>query len=227
MIDITYTLSAFSLKNVLYDILSGQITTRLALQPIFSLSDMKIFGYEVLARWSDYNPEEIFRVAAQLQLVSNVEQLILKEVSNIREKIQNRFFVNVHPSIPNPTDWQLLNKTNLILEITEAAAIRFSAVQSLRDFGFSLALDDVGTGSATLEALAVIQPDFIKLDKKIIQLSNLKTRDSLLKALIDHSKRVQATLIVEGIETLEHLQTAKALGAPLAQGYYLAKPELI
>ena len=227
MIAISLARSAITSESLLSDILDGHIPTQLALQPIFALSDMSIFGYEVLARWDNYRPDLIFKAAVRYGSVVPLERLVLRQVTKLLDSVTPHLFVNVHPSIQSPTDWHLLPTDKVILEITEDAAIRFASVQSLRDFGFALALDDLGKGSANLEALAVIQPEFIKLDKSMIQLPYHKARNSLIQALIDHTSRVGSVLIVEGIETPEQLQTVQALGAPLAQGYYLARPRLV
>ncbi|AFM43622.1 EAL domain-containing protein (plasmid) [Desulfosporosinus acidiphilus SJ4] len=227
MIFINLAASIDPLESALFDILEDKIATKLAIQPIIKLSDMSVFGYEVLSRWDEFAPDQIFRTAERFGTVGQLERLILSKVLDVLDVVPYPLFINVHPSIPNPKDWRELPKDKVVLEITEDAAIRFPAVQSLRDFGFALALDDLGKGSANLEALALIQPDYIKLDKSLIQSPNLMARNSLIKSLIDHAGRVKANLIVEGIESAEHLLSVKTLGVSLAQGYYLAKPELL
>lgn len=216
-------------KNVIFvhEIITGHIKTRIAVQPIWDLQNMTLYGHEALARWQDLRSDEVFLAALKLDLVIKLEKLVLQRVGEDRDLISGPLFVNVHPSLPEPSLWECLKNRDVILEITEATAIRLEALDVLRDFGFALALDDIGTGAATLESLALIQPDFIKLDKSLTQSKNTKARNSLIKAFVDHATRLNAKVIVEGIETLEQLTATRETGAHYGQGYLLGKPQLL
>lgn len=199
----------------------------MAIQPIFNLKDNTIYGHEVLARWSTLRPDEVFRIAQECNSVADLEKILLNYILEIRKKIEGRLFVNVHPTLPYPERWKVLKDKNVILEITELSDISYEGIVVLKNFGFQLALDDIGTGSATLENLTRLQPDYFKLDKILIQSSNVLTRNSLVKAFVDHAYRVNTKIIVEGIETLDQYNAAKESGVHLGQGYFLGKPQLI
>lgn len=188
---------------------------------------MKVFGFEALARWKNLRPDEVFLEAAQKHSVLELETLILAEICRIKKSTKEKTFINVHPSLPNPYSWECLKGQNVILEITESDSICFPALNILRDLGFTLALDDFDTGSATLEALCLVEPEYIKLDKSLIQSKNVASRDSLITAFVGHAVRLNSKVIVEGIETREQLQAARINGAHYGQGYFLGKPEIL
>jgi EAL domain-containing protein (putative c-di-GMP-specific phosphodiesterase class I) len=209
------------------NILSGRIKTEIAFQPIWDLQKIKVFGFEALARWKNLKPNEVFWEAAQNNLVLELETLILTEICRIGKSTKGKTFINVHPSLPDPYFWECLKGKNVVLEITESDTICFTALNVLRDLGFILALDDFGTGSATLESLCLVEPEYIKLDKSLIQSKNILSRDSLITAFVGHATRMNTKVIVEGIENREQLQAARINGSHYGQGYFLGKPEII
>ncbi|WP_282432389.1 EAL domain-containing protein [Dehalobacter sp. 14DCB1] len=209
------------------NILSGRIKTEIAFQPIWDLQKMKVFGFEALARWENLRPDEVFLEAAQKHSVLELETLILAEICRIVKSIKEKTFINVHPSLPDPYSWKCLKGQNVVLEITESDKICFPSLNVLTDLGFTLALDDFGTGSATLESLCLVEPEYIKLDKSLIQSKNILSRDSLITAFVGHATRMNTKVIVEGIENREQLQAARINGSHYGQGYFLGKPEII
>lgn len=213
--------------RALYQILDGKIPTQIALQPIFGFRDHEVYGHEVLARWSTFPPDEVFRCAHERNLVPDLEKVLLDNIISIRNVIDGRLFINLHPTLPQPDKWNVLRNKNVILEITELTNIQYEGIKVLKDLGFKLALDDIGTGSATLENLTRLQPDYLKLDKILVQSQNVFARNSLIKAFVDHACRLNAKVIIEGIETLEQYNAAKDTGAHYGQGYFLGKPKLI
>jgi len=207
--------------------LSGRIKTEIAFQPIWDLQKMKVFGFEALARWKNLRPDKVFWEAAQNNLVLELETFILAEIRRIGISTKEKTFINVHPSLPDPFFWECLKGQNIILEITESDTICYQALNVLRDLGFILALDDFGTGSATLESLCLVEPEYIKLDKSLIQSKNVVSRDSLITAFVGHATRLNTKVIVEGIENHEQLQAARINGSHYGQGYFLGKPKIL
>lgn len=207
-------------------ILKGVIPTKVALQPIINLRDSTVFGYEALARWQDFPPDLIFAQAVKHRTVEMLERLIVKRIHLIREFVPGFLFVNVYPSVTNPNLWDIFSGRNIVLEITEAQSINLRGVYRLREKGFPLALDDLGTGYSTFEALLELHPDFLKLDRVLTQSKNLQARDSLFVAMVEHARLTSAQVIVEGIETEEQLLAVKKAGCHFGQGYLLGKPQL-
>ncbi|MGE4282329.1 MAG: EAL domain-containing protein [Clostridia bacterium] len=207
-------------------ILDNSIKTKIALQPIFNLSTGALYGYEALARWNSLNPENIFQTASKTNLIIDLEKEILKAIIQIIPFISDKLFINVYPTLPDANMWHCLKNENVVLEITEAANINFQGISQLRNLGFVLGLYDIGKGSATLDNLAKLQPDFLKIDKSLTQSKNVFARNSLIKAFVDHSIRLNSKIVLEGIETKEQYLAAKKCGAHYGQGYYLAEPQI-
>ena len=86
-------------------------------------------------------------------------------------------------------------------------------------------MDDVGFGNTCLENLFFIEPDILKIDKKCIMgISYNFTLQKTLRRILKIAADLNATVIAEGIETREDLETLLDLGVHLGQGYYLSMP---
>lgn len=211
-------------------ILTGTIPTRIALQPIVDLKSLRTFGYEALARWPGYAPDHIYTMAEQKCCIVELEKRVADHLLRTYRHVPGKLFVNVHPSLPDPTLWDPLFEnygTNLILEITEVERVNWDGIDQLRQWGFPLALDDFGKGHANINTLLQMHPDYIKLDKFLIQAKNRADRDSLMLLLVEHAHRTGAKIIAEGIETEEQFQAVQKAGCDYGQGYLLGRPEFL
>jgi EAL domain-containing protein (putative c-di-GMP-specific phosphodiesterase class I) len=118
----------------------------------------------------------------------------------------------------------------IVLEVTEHAAVRDygrlnAAVGTLRSRGVRLAVDDAGSGFASLQHILRLAPDFIKLDMELTRdVDNDLARRALAAALISFAAEIGATIIAEGIETEAELSTLRDLGVAYGQGFFLARP---
>ncbi len=100
------------------------------------------------------------------------------------------------------------------------------AVQRYRQLGFAIALDDFGQGASNLERVWLLEPDYVKLDKALMQraLMHPDLRDKLGQ-LVDILHSYDAQVVAEGIESERQWQIARETGCDFAQGYYLGRPE--
>ena len=88
-----------------------------------------------------------------------------------------------------------------------------------------MAIDDVGFGRSCLESLIVLQPDVIKIDKRlVINISHDKSQKEMLRRLLAVVESLHTKIIAEGIETREDLETLKELGVPYGQGFLWGQP---
>lgn len=201
----------------------------MALQPIKSLTEDQVIGYEALARWEAgpaFNPMDIWRMALHFGQLDTLEDMVRDSVLRLQPEVNETLFINLHPMALNPERWLPLLEKNVVLEVTEPEEIDFQGVTALKEAGFHIALDDLGTGHATFKALVRIQPEFIKIDKSlIINCHRDKHKWSLLKALVEHGQRIGSQVIAEGIETVEDLQAVKQSQCQYGQGYLLGYPE--
>lgn len=112
----------------------------------------------------------------------------------------------------------------VVLEVTEkliADPARFyTAVAHLRQMGFRVAVDDVGTGYSNLALLADLVPEFFKLDLDFVRLTRARpVRQLLVETLVRFAGQIGAMVVAEGIETTEDAEVFRLLGVPLGQGF--------
>ncbi|MEG1931207.1 MAG: EAL domain-containing protein [Anaerovorax sp.] len=118
----------------------------------------------------------------------------------------------------------------LRLEITESAYVQnpkqlIEAVESLRNHGFTVEIDDFGSGYSSLNTLKDLQVDVLKLDMKFLEdKGKSDRRDRILYHVINMAKSLGLKVIAEGVETKEQADFLLSIGCELMQGYYFAKP---
>jgi diguanylate cyclase (GGDEF)-like protein len=126
-----------------------------------------------------------------------------------------------------------VDPSRLVLEVTEHDALgrgpaAAEEIRALQGLGCRLALDDVGTGAASLTALVRLGADFLKLDRSIVAaLPSDEAAQAVAAAVVGLAGRTSAPVVAEGIETEEQLAAAVAAGCRLGQGYLLGRPHEI
>lgn len=145
-------------------------------------------------------------------------------------------FVNLH--VHDIEDPWLLDERNplaaiadrVVFELTEqanAAAIESlpRCVRALRERGFRLAIDDLGSGYSGLSVLAMVEPEFVKVDMSIVRdVDQSKTKQRVIRSMSLLAADLGATMICEGVETLREATALRELGVDWLQGYYFARP---
>lgn len=100
-------------------------------------------------------------------------------------------------------------------------------IEEYRKQGFATAIDDFGAGYAGLNLLAHFQPDFIKIDMDLIRdISSSAAKQTIISCVTTMARQLGVAVIAEGIETEAELQTLRAAGINLFQGYLFAKPSI-
>ncbi|WP_203932956.1 sensor domain-containing phosphodiesterase [Virgisporangium ochraceum] len=117
----------------------------------------------------------------------------------------------------------------VVMEVTERAvtadpAALLAGVERARAAGWSIALDDVGADPASLAMMPFLRPDVIKLDLRLIQNRPSLEIARTVNAVLAQSERTGATILAEGIETAEHADIARAMGATVGQGWLFDRP---
>ncbi|TGL44345.1 EAL domain-containing protein [Leptospira perdikensis] len=219
-------------------------------QPIFSVEEQTVVAYESLGRRRDGSgnlvsiPEFSDPHVSPLRMSVIDRQLLGLALTRIRST-NDRLFVNMSPdqvileyeesrsnSLPIS---DLVNSygiplDRIVIEITEKSGsygtdVLAAGVELLREQGFGIALDDVGSESSNLERLGAIKPDIIKIDLNLLKKSIEKREyQSILEYLKQISLSIGSQLLFEGIETEEELFRAISSGASLLQGYFLGRP---
>lgn len=225
---------------------------RTVFQPIISLKSGTVLGYETLSRItceSEFeNPETLFRAAQEynrlwdLELLCRVTALEVAAQRFMVSSDHKKLFINVNPNIMHDEAFRKgftkdflrqygIAPRNVIFEITEKNVIDDmvgfkTTIAHYKSQDYGIAIDDAGAGYSGLNLISDVNPNFIKLDMKLIRnihTDNLKR--ALVKGMVEFSKASNIMIIAEGIETDEELETIINLGVQYGQGYYIQKPD--
>lgn len=223
-------------------------------QPIVDLTTKETFAFEALNRPPGSKlfstTDHFYEFVGQTNIVFQFEifcrNLSLKRfIHRQHGEVRDRKFVlflNIHPHVLLDKDHhsgetlQLLKELGIspeqvVFELTERSAVtdfqEFERVLSYyRSQGYRLAIDDVGSGYNSLKTIIYLKPEFIKLDRSLIQNINQSPASQQLVSLIhEYAKQSDTKIIAEGIERLEELEWIQKLGIHYAQGYALGKPD--
>ncbi len=205
-------------------------------QPVVSLRSATPVGYEALTRFTDGTPPD--RVLAEAQLADLGPELELAMVADAVAAssalpAKRWLSLNVSPDVILRTEAlaELLGRASrrVVLEVTEHAEVDdYAAVRAaVARLGprVSLAVDDAGSGFASLRHVVELRPRFLKLDISLVhQVDRDLTRQAMVAGLTQFAQRARCTVIAEGIEEPAELAMLSELGVPLGQGYLLGRP---
>lgn len=214
-------------------------------QPIVSASNGEIVAYEMLMR-SDSSigmyPLEILDCAEKAKRLYDIEMATMKNALSIigthQDVLMNRkVFVNsITAHMLTDEDWRKLEDEygelmeKMVIEFTEQTEVDDAKLAEIHERlgrrNIKLAVDDYGTGYSNTSNLIRYNPDYVKIDRALIEKIHTKPKiRKLVSGIIEfiHENGYQA--LAEGVETFEELQTMIQLGADLIQGYYTSKPK--
>jgi diguanylate cyclase (GGDEF)-like protein len=217
-------------------------------QPIVSLSERRILGFEALSRGPSnsplHSPINLFAVARQAGRLSELE-IACRESACRRfseQGLQGKLFLNVspesllEPSHPPGRTLQLLQSfgippSQVVIELTEQTPtddfqLLFNALHHYRAMGFSIALDDLGAGYSSLRLWSELRPDYVKIDRHFIDgIHQDALKREFVGSILQIAKASRAQVIAEGIELEEELAVLADMGVDLVQGYLLCRPQ--
>jgi EAL domain-containing protein (putative c-di-GMP-specific phosphodiesterase class I) len=216
-------------------------------EPIVDAHALTVFGYEALVRGPVgtrlASPLELFEVAAEEGLLFELDCLCRAAAlaGAVGFPQGAKLFLNIRPSSFHDPSFQpdalirtlercALGPQDVVLEISEQESIdNYEIFREARDgygkLGFQFALDDTGAGYASLEAVAELAPEFIKVDRAFVRgIDEDPVRQTILRALQTLANDLGARIVGEGLDTLEELRTLGSLGIPFGQGWLFGKP---
>lgn len=217
-------------------------------QPIVSLSQQRIVGYEALSRGPSnsplHSPLNLFAVARQAGRLSDLE-IACRESACRRfseQQLPGKLLLNVspesllEPSHPPGRTLELLQSfgiapSRVVIELTEQTPtddfqLLFNALHHYRAMGFSIALDDLGAGYSSLRLWSELRPDYVKIDRHFIDGIHLDPlKREFVGSILQIARTARAQVIAEGIELQEELLTLRDMGVDLLQGYLLGRPQ--
>ncbi len=223
-------------------------------QPIVNLQSGETFGFEALNRPCQSqifpNVDQFYEFVGQTDKVFEFEKfcrnLSLKRyMAGLSDNLLERefiLFINIHPHVlldknyhSGDTLQQLheigIHPEQVVFELTERSAVtdylEFERVLShYRSQGYRIAIDDVGSGYNSLKTLIFLKPEFIKLDRSLIQnIDGSIPSQQLVSLIYEYAVQSHTKIIAEGIERDEEIKYLKKLGIHYAQGYALGRPK--
>ncbi|GAC1491350.1 MAG: hypothetical protein NVS2B14_03720 [Chamaesiphon sp.] len=226
---------------------------RLHYQPIMSLFNSKIIGFEALVRWQHPErglvmPNEFISVAEETGLIIPIGQWVLQEACCQMRLWEQQFSpdslltvsVNLSAKQFSQPDLieqvkQILQKTGLDahrlkLEITESvvmdnAEAATMMLKQLQALGVQLSIDDFGTGYSSLSYLHRFPTNTLKIDRSFVSRTNSEQEKwEIVWTIITLAHNLGMTVIAEGIETAEQLDKLRMLKCEYGQGYFFSKP---
>ncbi|MDI9818806.1 MULTISPECIES: EAL domain-containing protein [unclassified Legionella] len=220
-----------------------------AYQPIMNISENNYCGAEVLLRWQTDNyeimPDVFIDEAEQSRLIIPITlQIIKKAFQECQDLLKNRpdfhlafnmsashfrdthFFLEFYKLCK---DYKIL-PSQIMIELTERELLDQNETQlvtrmhDLREQGYSLAVDDFGTGHASITYLQHFPFNYLKIDKIFVHaIGTGAITESLNKAIIQMASFLNLEVIAEGIETKEQLSFLQQYQVKFMQGWYFGR----
>jgi EAL domain-containing protein (putative c-di-GMP-specific phosphodiesterase class I) len=217
-----------------------------AFQPIVEIQGRAIMAHEGLSRGprgTDMQPPlALFSLAARLGLTEELERACRRQafVDWAVFGAPGRLFVNTVPATVRDASFlgrgvldflgSALSPRNVTLEITERQVIENytmyrDAMHAFLDLGFTFAIDDLGAGYSGLETVATLGASYLKIDMGLVRdVHQKRASQQIIKAIVEMSSGVGATLIAEGIQNQEEADAIVDLGIRYGQGFLFARP---
>lgn len=220
-------------------------------QPKYDMQTEMIAGAEALVRWNHpelgiLSPDDFIPIFEKngfiIQLDRFVWDTVCRNIRNWRERKFPEVPISVNVSRKDLLDEELedellnllekyqISASLLHLEITEYAYANqkdkiLKCVQRLRKYGFIIEMDNFGSGNTSLEMLAKMPVDVLKIDMKLIQKeTQSRTERSILSFIVEIAKWLDLDVIAEGVENAEQISSLLSMGCDYVQGFYYAKP---
>jgi diguanylate cyclase (GGDEF)-like protein len=222
-------------------------------QPIVSLDDFRVCGFEALIRWHHperglISPLDFIPIAEDTGQIIAIGEWALNEACRQMHRWETAYpvaaplFISVnlsckqfnHPllieQVADVIKRTRISPRRLKLEITESAVMdnidsATSMLRQLRDIGVQLAIDDFGTGYSSLSYLHKFPIDTLKIDRSFVtRMAENPENIEIVRTIILLAQVLGMDVIAEGVETKEQLKLLRDLKCEYGQGYYFSRP---
>lgn len=222
-------------------------------QPLIDMKTNDIVGFEALMRWEHpergfISPGVFIPVAEETGLIVSASTWALNEACKALKRIENKTgwkdFLTMSVNFSSTdfashdfvdTVYETLSATDvapnqLTLEITERILMQQpetakNTLEMCRKAGMHIAIDDFGTGYSSLSYLHSFPIDILKIDRSfVVEMFKDEKNIELIRSIIGLGKNLKMSIVAEGVENKEEIDTLKFLGCDKAQGFYYAKP---
>lgn len=208
-------------------------------QPIVDLRTGLVVGGEALSRFAGHpnpTPDRWFADAETVGLGVELELMAVQAAIDRSTSMPGSAYLSVNVSPTTAVSEELFDilcratGRRLVLELTEHADVTdyqalHEALDCLRSRGIRIAVDDTGSGFASLRHILNLRPDIIKLDLALVRgIHTDPARRALAKGMLTFACEIGADIVAEGIETGGELAVLRDIGIPHGQGYHLGRP---
>jgi diguanylate cyclase (GGDEF)-like protein len=215
-------------------------------QPLVSLSDGKVQGFEILARWTHATrgpipPDQFIPTAEASGAIGEMTFNLLRKACREAAGIEGGPHLSLNLSPVQLQDEELANRilkvleetafppSRLEIELTEAALVTDldaarAILSALREKGVRISLDNFGTGHASLLQLRQLPFDKLKIDRSFVRRMNVDAESAtLVRTIVSMAKNLGLVVVAEGVESAEQAKALAALGCDIGQGYHFGR----
>jgi len=217
-------------------------------QPIISLQDGRLLGFEALARWVDselgfVSPAKFVPLAEERGIIAPLTDKLLMHAARVASAWPEGIFLsfnlssvqlvdpNTAKSIISTIEKAGLPPHRLEIEVTETAMMSdpetaSMIIDELHDAGIRISMDDFGTGQSSLGRLRELKLDKVKIDRAFIMaIGEDKPAEHIVRAILEMCAGLDLTVVAEGIEEMNQAESLKRYGCHAGQGYLFGKPQ--
>lgn len=238
--------------SVIFDTSLKNGNFQVYLQPKVKLRDKSCGGAEALVRWihpelGNISPQEFIPLFEKDDKIIQLDTFVFKTVCRYlhermesgksvyaisvnlsRRHFQNLSFLKEYAQIK---EYYKIPDKLIELELTESIVFNDQqiemvkkAVDQMHEYGFCCSLDDFGVGFSSLGLLKYFDVDVIKLDRKFFDDIQLTKSQNIIRGFIDMAKKIEVSVVAEGIETEEQLAFLQETECSMVQGYIFSRP---
>nr|WP_212733209.1 EAL domain-containing protein [Terriglobus roseus] len=215
-------------------------------QPVVELSNRRLLGFEVLARWPEskrgfLGPADFIRQAEESGLIQSLTESLMCQACKVAStwpgslrlsvnlstsQLRNRLLARQLRSVVEGAGFSM---DRITMEITESALLgdvgtARDVVRSLKDAGIRLAIDDFGTGYSSLNHLRALPFDILKVDASFVRSMTLRREDrKIVAAVVGLGHSLGLTTVAEGVEEQVQSEMLICLGCHVGQGWLYGK----
>jgi len=219
---------------------------RVHYQPVVDLTNLRVIGYEALSRGPEgsalESPAVLFELSREAGVMAELDRLCRRTALESARGIGRgrKIFLNTRADLLADPEWQdgaleqrlaqvALSPQDVVVEIPEPSArsddgALAQRVQGLKERGFLVAIDDIGTGYSGVSSIEKLRPDFLKVDISLVRRIDASlVQQDVLRSLVSIGGRAGAEVIAEGIESARELDYLRGHGARYGQGFLFSQ----
>ena len=217
-------------------------------QPIISLQDGRLLGFEALARWVDpdlgfVSPSRFIALAEERGIIFPLTESLLMQAALAAADWPDDLFLSFNLSSLQLVDLATaagikdvirragLAPHRLEIEVTETAVMSdpetaAMIIDELHEAGIRISMDDFGTGQSSLGRLRELKLDKVKIDRTFVKaIGEDKAAEHIIRAILELCVGLELTVVAEGIEKLAQAESLRRYGCHAGQGFLFGKPQ--